>query len=67
MDVQKLDPEETARRVKRLEEHGLVDLDASLRDAIPALARNIVRYRASSRWWIIASGDNPHAVCECKF
>ncbi|MFL5963487.1 MAG: hypothetical protein ACJ757_11425 [Gaiellaceae bacterium] len=45
----------------------MIDLDAPLRDAIPALARNIVRYRASASWWIIASGDNPHAVCECEW
>jgi hypothetical protein len=59
--------EDIERRVKRLEDDGVVDLDAPLRDAIPALARHMVRYRAANSWWIIASGDDPHAVCECEF
>jgi hypothetical protein len=59
--------EEIEKRVKKLEEGGIVDLDAPLRDAIPALARNMVRYRAAASWWIVASGENPHAVCECEF
>jgi hypothetical protein len=53
------------QRVGQLQDAGMVDLDAPLRDAIPELARNMVKYRSSDSWWIIASGDDPHAVCEC--
>lgn len=55
------------RQLERLQDRGMVDLEAPLREAIPTLARNMVRYRAAERWWIVASGDNPHAVCECDF
>ena len=53
----------------KLQDEGIIDLDAPLRDAIPALARHMVRYRyaQAARWWIVAQGDNPHAVCECEF
>jgi hypothetical protein len=61
-----LDRADIERRVKRLEEQEMVDLDAPLRDAIPELARNMVRYREASAWWILASGEDPHAVCECE-
>jgi len=54
-------------RVQKLQEQGIVDLDAPLRDAIPELARNMVRYREAASWWVLASGDNPHAVCECQW
>jgi hypothetical protein len=67
MDEQGLSREAIEQRVQRLQEDGVVDLDAPLREAIPALARNMVRYRAAASWWIVASGDNPHAVCECQF
>jgi hypothetical protein len=67
MAIQKLDHAETERRVQALQEKGLVDLDAPLREVIPTLARTIVTYRAGASWWIIASGDNPHAVCECEW
>ena len=53
------------QRVGELQDVGMVDLDAPLRDAIPELARNMVKYRTSDSWWIIALGDEPHAVCEC--
>ena len=55
------------QRVQKLQDQGVVDLDAPLRDSIPALARNMVRYREAASWWIIASGSDPHAVCECEF
>jgi DNA-binding Lrp family transcriptional regulator len=67
MDEQGLSREAIEQRVQRLQEDGVVDLDAPLREAIPALARNMVRYRAAASWWIVASGENPHAVCECQF
>lgn len=67
MEEKGLGREDIERRVRALEDKGIVDLDAPLRDAIPALARNMVRYRAAEAWWIIASGENPHAVCECNF
>ena len=51
----------------KLQDGGIVDLDAPLRDAVPALARSLVQQSAAaSSWWIIASGDNPHALCECQ-
>jgi hypothetical protein len=53
------------QRIGGLQDVGMVDLDAPLRDAIPELARNMVKYRSSDSWWIISSGDDPHAVCEC--
>ena len=59
--------EEIESQIQKLQDRGIVDLEAPLRDAIPALARNLVRSAQSERWWIIASGDNPHAVCECEF
>jgi hypothetical protein len=55
------------RDVQRLQDKGIVELDAPLRDVIPALARAMVRYRQAEDWWIVASGDNPHAVCECSW
>lgn len=55
------------RRAKKLQEAGMVDLDAPLRDALPAIARNVQHHRAASEWWIIASGEDPHAVCECHW
>lgn len=55
------------RQLKKLQDNGVVDLDAPLRDVIPVLAKSMVRYRATERWWIIASGGDPHAVCECSF
>ncbi len=67
MDEQGLSREAIEQRVQRLQDDGVVDLDAPLREAIPVLARNMVRYRAAASWWIVASGDNPHAVCECQF
>ncbi|MFH8619280.1 hypothetical protein ACH4E8_30020 [Streptomyces sp. NPDC017979] len=58
--------DEIQQQVERLQEAGVVDLDAPLRDAMPELARTMARYRQGERaWWVIASGDNPHAVCEC--
>ncbi|MFE6775308.1 hypothetical protein [Streptomyces sp. NPDC057702] len=59
--------EEIRQQVERLQDLGMVDLDAPLRDSIPELARNVARYRQGERsWWVIASGDDPHAVCECE-
>ena len=56
-------------RVQKLQEQGIVDLDAPLRVAIPELARNMVRYREAASWWVLASGDpgHEHAVCECQW
>lgn len=62
-----LDRADIERRANELQDRGMVDLDAPLRDAIPEIARNMAKYRSASSWWIIASGDNPHAVCECSF
>jgi hypothetical protein len=59
--------DEIEAEVRKLQDRGMVDLEAPLRDAIPVLARNMVRYAQTDAWWIIASGDNPHAVCECSF
>ena len=59
--------EDIEAQVAKLQDRGMVDLDAPLRDAIPVLARNMVRYAQTERWWIVASGDDPHAVCECQF
>lgn len=54
-------------QLQKLQDSGIVDLDAPLRDAVPALARSLVQQSAvASSWWVIASGDNPHAICECE-
>jgi DNA-binding transcriptional regulator YhcF (GntR family) len=55
------------RTLTALQDKGIIDLDAPLRDAIPELARRMVKYKEAAHWWIIAQGDNPHAVCECDF
>lgn len=59
--------EELESQIQKLQDRGIVDLDAPLRDAIPALARTLMRSAQSDSWWVIASGDNPHAVCECEW
>jgi hypothetical protein len=59
--------EELEAQIQKLQDRGVIDLDAPLRDAIPALARNLVRSAQADAWWVIASGDDPHAVCECEF
>lgn len=58
--------EEMEQQIGRLQDAGMIDLDAPLRDVVPELARNMARYRQGERaWWVCASGDDPHAVCEC--
>jgi hypothetical protein len=59
--------EEMESQIQKLHDRGIVDLDAPLRDAIPALARKLLQSAQSDSWWIIASGSDPHAVCECDF
>lgn len=58
---------EIERAAEQLQDRGMVDLDAPLRDAIPMIARNMAHHSmVAASWWIIASGENPHAVCECN-
>ena len=59
--------EDVANSLQKLHDKGVINLESRCRDAIPELARRMVRYREAERWWILASGANPHAVCECSF